>query len=144
MALLTPLTRVSAELAELTRNAGSHANAAASICNQMVGTLLSLSNADATSWLNAQNPADIMQLFTDHYTVGVKLNELLEALHTQLEAADIPFAPVNVDIRPVSDKLADQGRQMTFDGTAFTVSDIPVPEPVGDPEQPVDPPTDPV
>lgn len=127
MALLTNLTVVSARLADLTRSSGAHVAAAANLCNEMVTTLLSLSNEEATAWLNAQNPADINQLFTDHLVVGTNLNATLEALKSQLQAASIPFDPRPVDVRPVTDKLAEQGRQMSIGATGFLVENIPAP-----------------
>lgn len=128
MSLLTTNSRTSAKLAELVSNVGNHVVCAAQFTNQMVSTLLDLSDDDLSSWLNA-NIADLDQIFTDHYIVGTKINEGLIAINSQLIAAGIPLTPVFVDVSSVADKLAVQGRQMTFTETGIVIAPIPPPEP---------------
>lgn len=147
MSLLTKNTKTSATLASQIQSGGAHLAAFSAIVNSMVGTLINLNNEDATAWLNAQVPSDVERLFTAHYQVGLATNGLQQIFGQLMAESEIVYAATAVDIRPVSEKLADQGRELLVSAAGFVVQDIVLPPPVDppvDPEAPpVDPPVDP-
>ena len=103
-------------------------NAAASHLNAIVRDVLALDDADLAAFANEQGPAGLNELTTLHAEHGAAISELSQAAaDTLLASGTIWPAPV-VDVRPLGDKLADQGREMTFADGVFSVQPIPEPE----------------
>lgn len=140
MSLLTKTTKTSALLAGQIQNGGAHLAALSSIVNSMVGTLINLSDEDATAWLNAQIPADVEALFTAHAQVGLATNGLIAIFDQLMGASEIDYYAPLVDIRPVAEKLADQGRELLISEAGFSVITTPLPEPQPTPETPMEDP----
>ena len=62
------------------------------------------------------------------------LNAIIGGLNAILTTIGEPLCTASVDVRPLSEKLAAQGREIAFDGTAFVVTALPQPEPEESPE----------
>jgi hypothetical protein len=129
MPLLTPNQRLNATLADDARNIAAHLAAASSRANGMVSTMLSLSDADLTDWLNSQpaeenlSPAAATQaLFAAHGKLGEAINGALTVAGAVLVSSGLPAPDAVVDVRSVADKLAAQGRVLGFNGKTFSVT----------------------
>lgn len=125
MPLLPPNLQTDLALLSETRDAASHLAAAASKLNGQVSRLLSLDDAALTAWLQGKG-ASLNDLLTRHATTGAAINAALDAASATLtESGDV--APVlRVDVRPLADKLTEQGRSIDF--ATLTVT-TPQPEP---------------
>ena len=130
MPILNPSHTTSAELLGLSDSALRFLSAAAGSVNAMTQKLLALDNAALESWLNSQPIADITDLFTAHATAGTAINMAAETTSLQLVESGVPGQYTEVDIRPFQEKLAEQFREVTHDGTKWVVSFLPTPDPV--------------
>jgi hypothetical protein len=134
MQLLNQQTKINAELIKLSENLLSALSNAATISNRMVRTLLQLDDEALTAWLNSQDTAELMTLFSAHKDLGDAINLAVQKARDTLTQSGIPAPGVTVDVRPFEVKLGDQGRGLSFDGETFAVSTAPVPEPEPEPE----------
>lgn len=125
MAILTTNEQISAALDRKASDLAAYVAAAVHSMNGMAGDLLALDEATLTSWLKA-NAAKLAPMFEAHAANGAILNQLVAGI-----AQQATIAPDLVDVRPVVDKLASQGR--VIDWQTLTVS-TPQPDPQQDPE----------
>lgn len=125
MPLLTQNQRLNATLADDARNIAAHLAAAINRANGMVTTMLSLSDADLTAWLNSQQPADTLALFGAHGQLGTALNGAITVAGAVLVSSGLPAPDAVVDVRSVADKLASQGRVLGFADGVFSVTTPP-------------------
>ena len=104
-------------------------NAAASHLNAITNDLLALDDADLAAFCNEQGPDGLNELTELHAEHGAAITELSAAAADMLADSGITWPASIVDVRPLSDKLAEQGREMTFADGVFVVVQIPRPEP---------------
>jgi hypothetical protein len=109
-------------------------NAAATHLNAIVRDLLALDDADLAAFCNEQGPAGLNELTTLHAEHGAAISELSAAAAAMLFDSGIMWPASVVDVRPLGDKLAEQGREMTFADGVFAVSQFPQSEPPPAPE----------
>lgn len=107
-------------------------NAAASHLNAIVKDLLALSNADLAAFANQLGPVSLGELTLMHGDHGSAVNRLSALASTVLAESGVTWPASTVDVRGLDEKLAEQGRQMTFADGVFTVS--PIPQPAEEPE----------
>ena len=113
-------------LARVQHLAGNY-NAAASHLNAIVRDLLALDDADLAAFANEQGPAGLNELTTLHAEHGAAISELSQAAADLLAASGTIWPASLVDVRPLSEKLTEQGREMTFADGVFSVSRFPEP-----------------
>lgn len=104
-------------------------NAAATHLNAIVRDLLALPDADLAAFCNEQGPVGLNELTTLHAEHGAAITELSETASATLASSGITWLASSVDIRPLSEKLAEQGREMVFVDGAFIVQVLPQVEP---------------
>ena len=109
-------------------------NAAGTHLNAIVRDLLALDDADLAAFANEQGVAGLNELTTLHAEHGAAITELSAAAATTLADSGLMWPASIVDVRPLSEKLAEQGREMTFADGVFAVVQIPRPEPEPEPE----------
>lgn len=124
MPLITQQQKIDVDLLEDSRNLASHLNAAASLANKQVSKFLSLSDTELTDWLNSKGPADVNEIFAAHAELGSSLNTASTIAHTILASSGYGTAPVQVDIRPIGDKLLAQHRTITYIDGVFNVNTV--------------------
>ena len=113
-------------LARVQSLAGNY-NAAASHLNAITNDLLALDDADLAAFTNEQGVAGLNELTTLHAEHGAAITELSAAAAATLADSGVAWPASVVDVRPLSDKLAEQGREMTFADGVFAVSQLPEP-----------------
>lgn len=101
-----------------------HYNAASSHLNAITNDLLALSDDDLAAFCNEQGPNGLNELTTLHAEHGAAITELSAAAASMLADSGIAWPASLVDVRPLSDKLAEQGREMTLADGVFSVSPI--------------------
>lgn len=116
------------------QNLAGNYNAAASHLNAIVRDVLALSNEDLFEFANEQGPAGLNELTTLHAEHGAAITELSQAAAAMLADSGVPWPASVVDVRPLGEKLAEQGRELTFEDGVFAVVQIPRPEPEPEPE----------
>lgn len=99
-------------------------NAAASHLNAIVRDLLALGDDDLAAFCNEQGPGGLNELTTLHAEHGAAITELSAAASAMLGDSGITWPASLVDVRPLSEKLAEQGREMTLADGVFSVSPI--------------------
>ena len=109
-------------------------NAAASHLNAIVRDVLALSNEDLFEFCNDLGPQGLGELTTLHAEHGAAITELSQSASAMLLESGIVWPASAVDVRPLNEKLAEQGRELTFADGVFTVSQLPQPEPEPEPE----------
>ena len=103
-------------------------NAAASHLNAIVRDLLALDDADLAEFCNEQGVAGLNELTTLHLEHGTAITELSAAAAAILADSGTIWPASIVDVRPLGDKLAEQGRELTFADGVFAVQPITQPE----------------
>lgn len=127
MSLLTPTESVTAAasiLASVQQLAGNY-NAVAAHLNAIVRDVLALDDADLAAFANEQGPDGMNELTSLHLMHGETITELSAAAAETLADSGVLWPASLVDVRPLSEKLAEQGREMTFVDGVFSVTTIP-------------------
>lgn len=130
--LLDNIQKVNAEIVSLGQSVATHFAAAANHANKMVSTVLGLSDADLTAWLNSHSPQEIGELFTSHGLLGDAINSALDVSNAILAQSGLATNSIPVDVRSVAEKLQDMDRVLTFENGVFNVTTVvptPAPEP---------------
>lgn len=125
-----------AEIIGHAQTLASHLAAAASRMDAITGAMLALGDDDLAEFANGIGPVEIQTVLTRHAESGAAINSALAQANATLSESGLDPVPGGVDVRPLSDKLAEQFRTLDFDpatGT-FTVTRIPQPEPEPQPE----------
>ena len=122
-------------LARVQNLAGNY-NACATHLNAIVRDVLALSNEDLFEFANEQGPDGMDELTMLHAEHGAAISELSQAAAATLADSGVTWPASVVDVRPLSEKLAEQGRTLTFVDGVFAVSQLPQPEwpPAPEPE----------
>ena len=114
-------------LARVQHLAGNY-QAAASHLNAITNDLLALDDDDLAAFCNEQGPAGLNELTTLHAEHGAAITELSAAAAATLVDSGVIWPASIVDVRALSEKLAEQGRELTFANDAFVVVPISQPE----------------
>lgn len=124
-------------LARVQNLAGNY-NACATHLNAITNDLLALDDDALAAFANEQGPDGLNELTTLHAEHGAAISELSAAAAATLADSGVAWSVSVVDVRPLSDKLAEQGREMTFADGVFAVVEIPRP-PAPEPEPELEP-----
>lgn len=130
----SPSQAAAASILSRVQNLAGNYNAAASHLNAIVRDLLALDDADLAAFANEQGPAGLNELTTLHAEHGAAISELSAAAAATLADSGVAWPASVVDVRPLGEKLAEQGREMTFTDGVFSVSQLPQPESAPAPE----------
>ncbi len=117
-------TAAASILSRVQHLAGNY-NAAASHLNAITNDLLALGDDDLAAFANEQGPDGLTELTTLHAEHGAAITELSAAAAAMLGDSGITWPASLVDVRPLSEKLAEQGREMTFADEIFAITPIP-------------------
>lgn len=131
----SPSQAAAASILSRVQHLAGNYNAAASHLNAIVRDLLALDDADLAAFANEQGPAGLNELTTLHAEHGAAISELSQAAADLLAASGTIWPASIVDVRPLGEKLAEQGRALTFVDGVFVVAPLPEPEPEPEPEQ---------
>lgn len=104
-------------------------SAAATHLNAIVRDLLALDDADLAEFANKQGPEGLNELTMLHAEHGAAITELSAAAAATLADSGVAWPASVVDVRPLGEKLAEQGRTLTFVDGVFSVQPLPEPEP---------------
>lgn len=104
------------------RHLAGHYQAAATHLNTIVRDLLALDDDDLAAFCNEQGPIGLTELTDLHLEQGTAINSLSAGVSDMLADSGIPWPASLVDVRPLSEKLAEQGRELSFVNGAFQVS----------------------
>ena len=124
----SPSQAAAASILSRVQHLAGNYNAAASHLNAIVRDLLALDDADLAAFANEQGPTALNELTTLHLEHGTAITELSAAAAAILADSGTIWPASAVDVRPLNEKLAEQGREMTFTGGVFSVQPIPEPE----------------
>ena len=94
--------------------------------NTMVRELLSLNDDDLASFANERGADGLFQLTTLHGEQGDAVNKLIEQSCALLADSGINYPVLAVDVRPLNEKLADQGRELVYNSGVFSIVRIEV------------------
>ena len=111
-------------LARVQHLAGNY-NAAASHLNAITNDLLALDDADLAAFANEQGPAGLNELTELHAEHGAAITEISQAAADLLAESGTIWPASVVDIRPLGEKLAEQGREMLLVDGVFSVQPLP-------------------
>ena len=120
----SPSQAAAASILSRVQHLAGNYNAAASHLNAIVQDVLALPDADLSAFANEQGPAGLNELAELHAEHGAAITELSAAAAATLAASGTIWPASVVDVRPMNEKLAEQGREMTFADGVFAVSPI--------------------
>ena len=124
----SPSQAAAASILSRVQHLAGNYNASASHLNAITNDLLALGDADLAAFANDMGPAGLNELTTLHAEHGAAITELSAAAATMLADSGVLWPASLVDVRPLCEKLAEQGREMTFADGVFAVVEIPQPE----------------
>lgn len=133
MPLIQKSTAAAATIAGHVNHIAGNYAAAAYHLNAITSALLALEDSDLSDFGNGLGPAEMNDTLTLHATHGAQLNLMLAQANEVLTDAGMPAISASVDVSPFADKLALQGREIVFDGAAFSVVRLPQPDPQPEP-----------
>ena len=110
-------------LARVQHLAGNY-QAAASHLNAIVRDVLALDDADLAEFANQLGPQGLNDLTSLHLLHGESITQLSQEAADILDESGVTWPVSAVDVRPLSEKLAEQGRQMTFADGIFVVTEL--------------------
>lgn len=125
----SPSQAAAASILSRVQHLAGNYNAAASHLNAIVQDVLAMSDADLAEFCNDLGPQGLGELTTLHAEHGASITELSQAAAAMLFDSGIVWPASVVDIRPLGEKLAAQGRTLTFVDGVFSVQPLPEPEP---------------
>ena len=124
----SPSQAAAASILSRVQSLAGNYNAAATHLNAIVRDVLAMDDDNLAAFANEQGPAGINELTTLHAEHGAAITELSQAAAATLADSGVAWPASIVDIRPLSEKLAEQGREMTFADGVFAVSTITEPD----------------
>lgn len=98
--------------------------AAASHLNAIVRDVLALDDADLAAFCNDLGPQGLNDLTSLHLLHGTSITQLSQEAIDILDDSGVAWPAAAVDIRPLSDKLAEQGRELRLADGVFSVAPI--------------------
>lgn len=120
----SPSSLAASRIVDLVLSTRSHYIAASGLLNAVTAEILALPNDDLAAFGNALGPAEMESLTTAHADQGSTLNALLAGVNSILQQSGVPPQSSSVDVRPLADKLADQGREIVFSDGVFVVNQL--------------------
>ncbi len=124
----SPSAAAAASILSRVQQLAGNYNAAGTHLNAIVRDVLALDDADLAAFCNEQGPDGLNELTTLHAEHGAAITELSAAAAATLADSGVLWPASIVDVRPLSEKLAEQGREMTFADGVFAVQPITQPE----------------
>lgn len=121
-------TAAASILARVQLLAGNYQAAAAHL-NAIVRDVLALPDDDLAAFCNDLGPAGLNQLTSLHLAHGTGITQLSQEAAATLADSGVLWPASVVDVRPLGDKLAEQGRELVFANGVFSVQALPQPEP---------------
>jgi hypothetical protein len=127
---LIPSKSAAAAAAIITRvqSLAGNYNAAATHLNTIVRELLALSDADLAAFCNEQGPVGLNELTSLHGAHGEMISSLSAEAAAMLAESGILWPASYVDTRSLAEKIAEQGRVITFVDGSFVVTSLAQPE----------------
>ena len=110
-------------LARVQQLAGNY-QAGASHLNAIVRDLLALGDDDLAAFANQLGPQGLYDLTTLHGLHGAAINQLAQEAAGILAESGVSWPAASVDVRPLTEKLADQGRQLLLVEGVFSVEPV--------------------
>ena len=95
--------------------------AAASHLNAIVRDVLALDDADLAEFANQLGPQGLNDLTSLHLLHGTSITQLSQEAADVLDDSGVAWPAAAVDVRPLGDKLAEQGRELVLTGGVFSV-----------------------
>ena len=135
MPLATPLQRLTAQMLTRVENLLGYQSVVSRNLDGIVDDILAADDALLEAFANALGPVEMQSLCQAHLDLGTGSNFAITTLNSIAAQSGIAPVRAEVDIRPLADKLAAQGRTLDFDGTTFSVTEI---------ERPPEPETEPI
>lgn len=126
----SPSQSAAAAILERVKSAAANYNAAASHLNGIVSDLLALSDIDLAAFANQLGPVALGELTTMHGEHGASVTELSASASSVLAESGVLWPASIVDVRPLSEKLAEQRREMSFTNGVFAVTRFPEDPPI--------------
>ena len=120
----SPSQAAAASILSRVQNLAGNYAASASHLNAIVRDVLALDDDALAAFANEQGPAGLNELTTLHAEHGAAITELSAAAAATLADSGVVWPASVVDVRPLGEKLAEQGREMTFADGVFAVSPI--------------------
>jgi hypothetical protein len=117
----------SAAILSRVKDLAGHYNAAAGHLNAIVRDLLALGDADLAAFCNQLGPQGLFDLTSLHGAHGSSINQLSQEAADLLDDSGVVWPMILVDVRPLHDKLADQGRELVVVDGVFSVQPLPSP-----------------
>ena len=130
----SPSQAAAASILSRVQHLAGNYNAAGTHLNAIVRDVLAMDDADLAEFANDIGPTALNELTTLHLEHGTAITELSAVAAATLAASGAIWPASIVDVRPLNEKLAEQGRELTFADGVFTVSQLPQPEPEPEPE----------
>jgi hypothetical protein len=121
----SPSQAAAASILSRVQHLAGNYNACATHLNAIVQDVLAMSDADLAEFCNDLGPQGLGELTTLHAEHGAAISELSAAAASMLAESGIVWPASVVDVRPLGEKLAEQGREMTFADGVFSVTPIP-------------------
>lgn len=103
--------------------AGNYQAAAAHL-NAIVRDVLALPDDDLAAFCNDLGPAGLNQLTSLHLAHGTGITQLSQEAASTLAESGILWPASHVDVRPLGDKLAEQGRELSYVDGVFVVTSL--------------------
>lgn len=125
----SPSHAAAASILSRVQNLAGNYNAAASHLNAITNDLLALGDADLAAFANDMGPQGLNDLTSLHLLHGTSITQLSQEASDILDDSGVAWPAAVVDVRPLSEKLAAQGREMTFTDGGFAIAPLPQPEP---------------
>lgn len=119
MPLLTPTESVTARIASDAAVLAAHLRAAIHAANAITKQALDLPTDELNEWLNARPLEQRLAEFSSHGATGAALNTA--AVESEIATGSAPGSLGRVDVRPVPEKLAEQGRMLSITADGFLV-----------------------
>ena len=130
----SPSQAAAASILSRVQSLAGNYNAAATHLNAIVRDVLAMDDDALAAFANEQGPTGLNELTSLHAEHGAAITELSAAAAATLADSGVTWPASIVDVRPLSEKLAEQWRELTFADGVFAVVQIPRPEPPPAPE----------
>lgn len=110
-------------LARVQQLAGNYQAAAAHL-NAVVREVLALDDADLAAFCNDLGPQGLHDLTSLHLLHGTSITQLSQEAADILDDSGVAWPASVVDVRPLGEKLAEQGRELRLTDGVFSVVPI--------------------
>lgn len=118
-----------ASILSRTQQLAGNYQAAASHLNAIVRDVLALDDADLAAFCNDLGPQGLNDLTSLHLLHGTSVTQLSQEAADILDDSGVAWPAATVDVRPLGEKLADQGRELLLVDGVFSVQPLPQPSP---------------